>query len=174
MAWEIVKTWAKGGSTKDAEHASWEYVCDTILPTFSEEFMQELIEASDTPYYPGFEFMLDICYPMVRKEIISRNIQQIVERDVKNLNCDACFWRIQDKSSILKDSMGEMDRTFNLEQVLLFGDSKEDFAMRPVLDASGLPFDIVSVNKKMNPKKFDERATIFIPRNYTGLLQVLG
>lgn len=159
----------EGWSMEEIESFSIRYAEQKVLPHFTNEFKLQVARKEAPPFYPGVQETVDFLKGSNRI-VVSRGFREIVQVTIDQLGIERGYYRIDDKGTKILDYAQEI----GAKRVLIFGDLQVDVNAANEIRDSGLQTDLVMVNKKFNPKYFNENATIFIPRNWEGLYRLMS
>lgn len=158
-----------GWSMNKIELFCFSYADQLVMPIMEKRVnLKEVAKEESPPFFPG---VIDFVghYSDAERIAVSRTFEEIVADNVKDLNLDGGYCRADDKAGVLLE---HLERT-GARKVLLFGDLDNDFEAGEELREAGYEVDMVQVCKHFDRKLFDPRATIYIPRNWMGLYELV-
>ncbi|PIN77837.1 hypothetical protein COV16_06445 [Candidatus Woesearchaeota archaeon CG10_big_fil_rev_8_21_14_0_10_34_8] len=154
------------GSIKAAETKVFSAYRSIVLSGLTGDERRDLATKSITPLYSDAANFVGN-FRNAHKVIVSRNIAEVVDATVQELGCDAGYHEQDDKVAKVSEAAKEKRR------ILIIGDSKEDAEPIAELLRAGKEVDFVYVMKDLNPDKVHPEATMAIPRNFTGIHELV-
>ncbi len=168
MAWVSMVAFGMNWDWNVIEHFCLDYAETYVLDKFDEDERKQVMENGSTPFYPGAREVVDL-YSGSQRILVSRSFEELVDQTREQLEIKEGYHRVEEKAkTVLK-----LVRERGINRVLIFGDLEIDLQISELLKNRGIDHDMVLVNKQFDYKRFDDRATIFIPRNWRGLLEML-
>ena len=137
-----------------------------ILPNYP-GLIEELLEVNWTPLYSGVKEVVGL-FDQANKIIVSQNVEQVVSRTAQELVVRKGYCRARDKLTAVREYCKDKD----IEKFLIVGNSKEDYFVGQELGREGYDVEVVAVKKKLNGY-FENDATVYIPRNWQGLEELI-
>ncbi|MBT4441111.1 hypothetical protein HOC98_03325 [archaeon] len=168
MAWVSMVAFGMNWDWNIIEEFCLNYAESFVLDKFDDDERKQVMENSSTPFYPGAREVVDL-YSEAQRILVSRTFEELVEQTREQLGMEEGLHRVEEKAETVLGLVQER----GVNRVLLFGDLEIDLQIAGLLKDRGIDYDMVLVNKQFDYKRFDDRATIFIPRNWRGLLEML-
>lgn len=162
----IARKLLTGESVHDAEADCFEYCMNTILPHYP-GLIEELLEINWTPLYSGVRRIVNY-FNEAHKIIVSQNVSEVVHKTAQELEINSGYFRVNDKLKSIRDYC----KGKRLDKFLIVGNSKQDFCVGRKLWSEGYDVEVVAVKKKLNGY-FEEDVTVYIPRNWQGLDELI-
>jgi hypothetical protein len=164
---DLVKAaYERWSPTKIESHAI-AYAVERVMPEFDPEQLEEIAMKESPPFFKGFEPFFE-SYTQALTALVSRGLPPIVADNKESLGADQAYSLVTDKTGLLKTIM----KRHGLNKLLYAGDLPLDIeaALEVEFTDDGYQVDIIHVTKK--PQDAHGHATIWIPRDWTGLAEL--
>jgi hypothetical protein len=159
---------ATGHDREDIETFSLDYAKEYVLPHLPPGLIDKLAIDESPPLFDGVKETLGH-FPKAEKIIVSRGFSEIVQSNVGELGLskEKGYHSVEDKGEVVLNHAGNQEAGIN--RILIFGDLNVDLQAAEDARKAGYQVDCVQVCKHFHPDNFDPRATIFVPRNWSGI-----
>ena len=168
MAWVSMVAFGMNWDWNVIEEFCLDYAEAFVLEKFDEDERKQIMKNGSTPFYPGAKDVVDL-YSGAQRILVSRSFEELVDQTREQLGIKEGCHRVEEKA----EKVLSLAKERGVNRVLIFGDLEIDLQIAELLRDRGIDYDMVLVNKQFDYKRFDDRATIFIPRNWRGLLELL-
>jgi len=155
-------------SKEEMETFSIKYAQENALPHYSKEFLRKMAEESPPLFAGVIDFVNSL--PEAKKVIVTRGFEAIMEKTCEEMRIEEGYYEVEDKGQ----TQLEHAQKVGAKRIWTFGDLEPDIRGHQRLTQEGYETEMTLVCKFIGQTELQKDATIWIPRNYQGLVDLVN